>query len=393
MRSRRGAASFLVRVAFGALVTAGVLQQGLRGARAGTPIATAGAPAPAARSMSGARRTPIVSAAQRVSPAVVSVSVTVTRVVRADPFGGMFHDEFFDRFFPQSGIRQRVSGLGSGVIVDSAGLVLTNEHVVRNAEEVRVTLPDGREFAARVLGGSAIYDLAVLRIKGERLPVAPLGDSDDLVVGEPALAIGNPFGNLLNDTRPTITAGVVSATRRDIKSEATESGVYKNMIQTDAAINPGNSGGALANADGEVIGINTFIFTPSGGSTGVGFAIPINLARRVLQEVETYGRVRVAWPGMQIQPVTPALARQLGWADAGGLVVTRVEPGGPAAGAGVQRGDRIRKVNARVVNSLDDAQRGIYGAAVGDPLDLALERGGRRIELSIVLAEAPRGSP
>ncbi|MBI5711254.1 MAG: trypsin-like peptidase domain-containing protein [Candidatus Eisenbacteria bacterium] len=393
MRSGRADAGFLSGIMLGALVMAGLLEPDPRAARAGTPNSTAIAPAPAARPVSGARRTPIVAAAQRVSPAVVSVSVTATRVVRTDPFGGMFHDEFFDRFFPQSGIRQRVSGLGSGVIVDAAGLVLTNEHVIRDAEEVRVTLPDGREFTAKVLGGSAIYDLAVLGIKGERLPVAPLGDSDELVVGEPALAIGNPFGNLLSDTRPTVTAGVVSATRRDIKSEATESGVYKNMIQTDAAINPGNSGGALVNADGEVIGINTFIFTPSGGSTGVGFAIPVNLARRVLQEVETYGRVRVAWPGMQIQPVTPTLAKQLGWADGGGLVVTRVEPDGPAAKAGVLRGDRIRKVNARVVNSLDDAQRGIYGAAVGDRLDLELERGGRRLELSIVLAEAPRGSP
>jgi serine protease Do len=349
------------------------------------------APGPAgAAPLSAARRSVVVTAAQRVSPAVVSVGVTATRIVRVDPFGGMFHDEFFDRFFPQPEVRQRVSGLGSGVIVDAGGLVITNEHVVRDAEKVNVTLPDGRPLEATVLGGSSVYDLAVLRIKGERLPVAPLGDSDDLVVGEPAIAIGNPFGNLLNDTQPTVTAGVISATRRDIKSEATESGVYKNMIQTDAAINPGNSGGALVNADGEVVGINTFIFTPSGGSTGIGFAIPINLARRVLREVQTYGRVRVAWPGMQIQPVTEALAGQLGWKDTGGMVVTRVEPEGPAARAGVQRGDRIRAVNGLAVNSVDDAQRSIYGTSVGDRLVLSLERSGRRFEVTVVLGEAPR---
>ena len=352
------------------------------------------APGPAgAAPLSPARRTVVVTAAQRVSPAVVSVGVVQTRMVRMDPFGGMFHDEFFDRFFPQPEVRQRVSGLGSGVIVDAAGLVITNEHVVRDAEKVTVTLPDGRQLDAKVLGGSSVYDLAVLHIGGERLPVAPLGDSDDLVVGEPAIAIGNPFGNLLNDTQPTVTAGVISATRRDIKSEATETGVYKNMIQTDAAINPGNSGGALVDADGQVVGINTFIFTPSGGSTGIGFAIPINLVRRVLEEVEKYGRVRVAWPGMQIQEVSPELARQLGWTDAKGMVVTRVEPGGPAAEAGVQRGDRIRQVNGQAVNSLDDAQRAIYGARVGDRLVLLIERSGRTLTVTVELREAPRESP
>src|SRR5206468_7438747 len=161
---------------------------------------------------------------------------------------------------------------------------------------------------------SATYDLAVLRISADRLPVAPLGDSDGLVVGEWAIAIGNPFGYLISDSQPTVTAGVVSATRRDIKSEATGSGVYKNMIQTDAAINPGNSGGPLVNGDGEVIGINTFIFTKGGGSLGIGFAIPINLARRLLDEIRSYGRVRAAYPGLQVQSLTPYLARRLGFA-------------------------------------------------------------------------------
>jgi serine protease Do len=348
-------------------------------------------PAAAAESsVSASRRTAIVTAAERVSPAVVSVSVIATRVVRSDPFPGMFRDEFFDRFFPPTQYLEKIPGLGSGVIVDGAGLILTNEHVVRNAEEVKVTLGDGREFPARVLGASETYDLAVLKVEGARLPVAPLGDSDRLLVGEWAIAIGSPFGYLLNDTQPTVTAGVVSATRRDIKSEATTTGVYKNMIQTDAAINPGNSGGPLVDADGEVIGINAFIFTQGGGSIGLGFAIPINLAKRVLGEIQTYGRVRAAWPGMTVQAVTPYLARRLGFSDAGGLVVSRIEAGGPAAKAGVRVGDRIRKVNGQVIQSVDDAQRGIYGAGVGDQLKLGIERQGATIDITLTLAEAPR---
>ena len=349
--------------------------------------------AEAGETLSSSRRNAIVVAAERASPAVVSVSVVTTRVVRADPFGGLFHDEFFERFYPPMEYRERIPGLGSGAIVDPAGLILTNEHVVRNADQITVTLTDGRQFPATLLGATPTYDLAVLKVNGKNLPAAPLGDSDHLLVGEWAIAIGNPFGYLLNDTQPTVTAGVISATRRDIKAEATESGVYKNMIQTDAAINPGNSGGPLVNGDGEVIGINTFIFTQGGGSLGIGFAIPINLARRVLGEIHRYGHVRAAWPGMLVQPVTPYLARRLGLTDLGGLIVTRVDPGGPAARAGVRVGDRIRRVNGRVINSVDDAQSSIYGAAVGDRIQLAIERGDRRLDLGLTLAEAPREEP
>jgi serine protease Do len=349
-----------------------------------------GPSAVAASELPASRRNAIVSASQRVSPAVVSVSVTATRTVRSDPFGGMPHDEFFDRFFPPMEYQQHVSGLGSGVIVDANGLVVTNEHVVRDAEEVKVTLTDGRQLPARVLGATDVYDLAVLKIDAAHLAAAPLGNSDDLVVGEWAIAIGSPFGYLLNDPHPTVTAGVVSATGRDIKSEVTDAGMYKNMIQTDAAINPGNSGGPLVNADGEVIGINTFIFTQSGGSIGLGFAIPINLVKRVLDEIRSYGRVRIAWPGMTLQPVTAFVAQRLGFNDLGGLVVSRVDADGPAARAGIRIGDRVRKVNGQTVNSLDDARRGIYGAEVGDHLRITVERGGKPQDITLTLVEAPR---
>lgn len=348
---------------------------------------------PAASDLSDSRRTAIVTAAERASPAVVSVSVIQNRVVRTDPFGGSFRDEFFDRFYPPLTRREQVPGIGSGVIVSARGHVLTNEHVVRGAERITVTLNDGRQLPAKLLGATSTYDLAVLEIAEGRLPVAPLGDSDGLVVGEWAIAIGNPFGFLLEDTRPTVTAGVISATRRDIKAEATESGMYKNMVQTDAAINPGNSGGPLVNGDGEVIGINTFIFTRGGGSLGIGFAIPINLARRVMDEILTHGRLRAAWPGMQVQPVTAALAQRLGLEGAGGLVITRVEPGGPAAAAGLQTSDRIRTVNGRVVNTIEDIQSSIYGAVVGDRLTLAVERGGKKRVVEVTMVEAPRRSP
>jgi serine protease Do len=312
-------------------------------------------------------------------------------VVRADPFGSPFRDEFFDRFFPPSVYRERVPGLGSGVIVSADGIVVTNSHVVRNAEEISVNLPDGRHFDAKVLGDSPVYDLAVLKIEGDGFPVARLGNSDSLVVGEWAIAIGNPFGYLIEDSQPTVTAGVVSATRRDIKAEATPSGMYKNMIQTDASINPGNSGGALVNADGEVIGINAFIFTSGGGggSIGLGFAIPINLAKRVTAEIRKYGRVRVAWPGMSLQAVTPALAQRLGWSEPGGLVVSGVDAGGPAERSGVKPLDRIRRVNGRVTNDVEDAQSSIYGSQVGVKLTLEVDRDGKTRTVTLVLEEAP----
>ncbi len=371
---------FVVGVVLGVAVTGGLLRMGPRLGEARVKP----------ESVSHSRRTAIVTAAERVSPAVVTVSVVATRVVRADPFGRPFRDEFFERFFPPSLYKQRVPGLGSGVIVDADGIVVTNSHVVRNADEIRVNLPDGRHFNARLLGDSQVYDLAVLKIEGDNLPVAPLGNSDSLVVGEWAIAIGNPFGYLLEDPQPTVTAGVVSATRRDIKAEATPSGMYKNMIQTDASINPGNSGGALVNADGEVIGVNTFIFTSGGGSIGLGFAIPINLAKRVLAEVRRFGRVRVAWPGMTVQSVTEVIARRLGWKETGGMVVSGVDRGGPADRAGVRPLDRIRKVNGRVTNDVEDAQSSIYGAQVGDRLTLELERDGRLRTVTVTLEEAPQ---
>ena len=354
--------------------------------------AHAAAPPPAARpTIDDSRKSAIVTASRRAMPAVVSISVLQTQVVRDNPFYSFFPDEFFDRFYPQFERKEQMPSLGSGVIVDAEGTVLTNDHVVRNADEIKVTLPDGRTFSAKVLGESPVYDLAILKMdaKGAKLPIATLGTSSDLIVGEWAIAIGNPFGFLLNDPSPSVTAGVVSATRRDIKGGVAEGGIYKNMIQTDAAINPGNSGGPLVNGNGEVIGINTFIFTRGGGSLGMGFAIPVDTAKRLLAEVRKYGRIRLAWSGLQVQPVTPYLASRLGIEKPGGLVVSRVDPRSPATKSGVQVGDIIYKVNGEPVNTGEDAQRSIFGAGVGDTVKLSFERKGAPMSASLVLAEVP----
>jgi serine protease Do len=355
------------------------------------PRPHAAAPSAVQGGIADSRRNAIVRAAERAMPAVVSISVLQTQVVHDNPFFSFFPDEFFDRFYPQAEHQEQMPALGSGVIVDAQGTVLTNDHVVRNADEIKVTLPDGRTFPGKVLGESSVYDLAIvaMQTKGARVPVATLGTSADLIVGEWAIAIGNPFGFLLNDPSPSVTVGVVSATRRDIKGGVSQGGIYKNMIQTDAAINPGNSGGPLVNGVGEVIGVNTFIFTSGGGSVGMGFAIPIDTAKRLLAEVRKYGRIRLAWSGLSVQPLTPALANRLGTDRTGGLVVSRVEPRSPALAAGVQVGDIIEKVNGDAVNTAEDAQRSIFGAGVGDRVVLTFERGGKKLTTTLVLAESP----
>ena len=341
------------------------------------------------------RRSAIVNAAQRASPAVVSVSVVQTQVVRQNPFYNFFPDEFFDRFYPQMEYRERLPALGSGFIVDPSGVVVTNNHVVEGADDIKVTLPDGRQFAAKVLAASQVYDLAFIKVEGRDLPSLNLGNSDDLIVGEWAIAIGNPFGFLLDDPHPSVTAGVISATHRDIKSQASEGGTYKDMIQTDAAINPGNSGGPLVNALGDVIGVNTFIFTGSGGggSVGIGFAVPINTVKRLLAEMHKYGRIRAVWAGFQVQPLTAYLANRLGVDKPGGLVVTRVEPNSPATAADLRVGDVVRSVNGKAVNTAEEAQRVLFGAEVGDKVTLDVERGGKRRSVPLTFGEMPQNAP
>jgi serine protease Do len=382
VQERRGAARSTRSVAAAALAPAGA------GAGGASPVDTGsgGGLGGGTVEVFSQRRTAAVLAAERVGPAVVSISVTAIRYVRersADPLERFFAPFSFDV------VPQEISSLGSGVIIDERGIVVTNEHVVRDAKEIKVSLPDGRTFDGVLVAADRTYDIAVVRIPSEGLPVAPVGNSDDLMVGEWAIALGNPFGFLLNSYQPTVTAGVISATNRDIRAEQGTDAIYKNMIQTDAAINPGNSGGPLVNALGEVIGINTFIFTTGGGNLGISFAIPISTVVRIVREMVEFGRVRQVWIGIRVQEISNMVAQYFGIVDRRGLLVWGIDAGSPAARAGIQVGDVIRSVNGAPVSRAAEASRLIFGAAIGDEIELDMERKGERHKVKIKLEEAP----
>src|SRR6266540_6835000 len=252
-------------------------------------------PAQRTDEIAAGRRTAITAAVERVAPSVVTVQTEVVERVPAD---------MFEQFFGGRSGTRSAAGLGSGFIVREDGVILTNAHVVTGASRISVAMRDGPTYPAKLLGADESNDLAVIKIDAKGLPVAPLGNSSSLLVGEWAIAIGNPYGFLLANTEPSVTAGVVSGTGRNLATEGQGSGVYVDMIQTDASINPGNSGGPLVNAGGEVIGVNSSIFSPSGGSIGLGFAIPINRAKRVTDDLLAHGVVRRPWIGIQ-----PQLAR------------------------------------------------------------------------------------
>ena len=210
---------------------------------------------------------------------------------------------------------------------------------------------------------------------GQKVPAAPLGDSSDLLIGEWVIAIGNPFGYLLDDSQPTVTVGVVSAKSRDVQVEMNQITIYKDMIQTDAAINPGNSGGPLVNALGEVIGINTFILSRSGGSQGIGFAIPMNTVSRVMTEIKEHGGLREVWVGVHVQEIPASLAESLDLETNAGVIVANVDKNSPADKAGIERGDVIRKIGNDVISDFDDAKRALYGMMAGDVVDVVIQRG------------------
>jgi serine protease Do len=333
------------------------------------PDGPASAKASATASVDASRRTAIVQAANRVAPAVVNVSVIARETVRPRTM--------WESFFLPPGAQRRSAGFGSGVIVRDDGIVLTNDHVVRNAEKIKVTLPDGRDFDAELVGSDQVTDVAVLRIQGERLPVAPLGTTRGLMIGEWAVAIGNPFANYFSDAEPTVTAGVVSAVGRNIVPSSSEEGFYLGMIQTDASINPGNSGGPLVNALGQVIGINASIFSRSGGSEGMGFAIPIDRALRIADDLVDHGGVRRAWVGLDVVPVDADE-----WGRTRGVRVPSVAGGSPADHAALAGGDRLLRANGRALTAPLDFEAVMLDLRAGDTLALTVDGQPRPVRMT-----------
>ncbi|MBU1073688.1 trypsin-like peptidase domain-containing protein, partial [bacterium] len=332
---------------------------------------------------------------ERVSPAVVSINAIQHRTVTRSlvPRGWEYFERFYPGMFPQRAFRQDVASMGSGVVVSDDGFILTNVHVVESADELVVALNDGRQYSARVLEKVPTWDLALIQLvePPADLPVATLADpGDDLYIGEWAIAIGSPFGYLLADTQPTVTIGVISALNRDIKNTNSEGQAFLGMIQTDAAINPGNSGGPLVNSRGEVIGINTFIFTESGGSIGLGFAVPIARAQWIIREVRDFGYFRRAYVGFGIVEVNELIAQSLNLPSTDGFVVRDVISGSPAAKAGLQPYDVIISINGVALNDADTFNRLVYEAKVGTQLEFMAYREGKEFAGTIVLEEDPR---
>jgi serine protease Do len=273
--------------------------------------------------------------------------------------------------------------------MSSDGYILTNAHVVRGADQLKVSLTTGEEYEGEVVGLDEVSDLAVVRIDAENLPSVALGNSEDLIIGEWAIAIGNPFGYLLDDPNPTVTVGVISAVNRDIKREKGQIQIYRKMIQTDAAINLGNSGGPLVNASGEVIGINTFIFSTSRGSEGIGFAIPINRAKTILSDLIEHGRVIPAWIGARVQEINPILAQSLDLEKVEGVIVSDVEEESPAQKAGLRMKDVIMEVDNQPIRSLGDWEDLAYLARAKQNLDVVFLRDGKKINARLVPEALP----
>jgi Do/DeqQ family serine protease len=321
------------------------------------------------------RRDAVVEVVQKVSPAVVYIG---TEQEVESRFRG--RRSLLEDFFGVPEQRQRVQGLGSGVIIDAAGIIVTNEHVIRGASAIHVVLEDGRTLDAEVLGSDSGNDLAVLKVSAKApLPTAKLGTSSDLMIGETVVAIGSPFG-----LSKTVTAGVVSAVGRTFRAE--DGRVYNDFVQTDAAINPGNSGGPLLNVDGEIIGINTAIFA---SAQGIGFAIPADKVRRIVDELTRFGKVRPAWVGIEALDLPPRIAAQFGWDRTYGALVANVEPGSPAEQAGVQRGDVLAEMGGSRISDAEDFDTRVRGYPARSTFPLTIWRQGALRTLQVSPVEFP----
>ncbi len=354
---------------------------------AGKAVSNEGKGAPPASTSLSRQDETFVEISKADTPAVVNISTT--RMVKNE--GGpnpFFEDPFFRRFFGEEFGRQfeqpkdrKEQSLGSGVIVESDGIIITNNHVVANAEEIKVLLGDKREFKGKVVGTDPKTDLAVIKIPATNLPTVPWGDSSRMQVGEYVLAIGNPFG--LNQT---VTMGIISALGRASIGISD----YEDFIQTDAAINPGNSGGALVNIRGELIGINTAIFSKSGGYMGIGFAIPSNMAKVILESIKKDGKVVRGWLGVSIQDVSPALAKQFGIKENGGALVSDVMEKSPAEKAGIKRGDVIVQYQGKPVHDPGHLRNSVAETPLGTKVKIVVIREKKEIPVELTIGEQPK---
>jgi serine protease Do len=364
-------------------LTATLLALAMLLAALGAQVSTHAAPAPDS----------FADLAERLLPAVVNISTTTTlknsergmempQFPPGSPFDDMFRD-FMERHGKEGGQEarpQKVTSLGSGFVIDPSGLVVTNNHVIADADEITVTLQDNQAYKAELVGADPKGDVALLRIKAPKPLVAvSMGNSDEMRVGDWVLAIGNPLG-----LGGTVTAGIISARSRDIQA-----GQYDDFLQTDAAINKGNSGGPLFNMKGDVIGINTAILSQSGGSIGIGFAIPSNQAKKVVTDLQKYGKTRRAWLGVHIQVVTDDIAESLGLKEHNGALVADVTPNAPASKAGVKAGDVILKFDGKDVNETHRLPRMVSETQINREVDLDILRDGKHMTLKVTVAEMP----
>ncbi|MFC1586017.1 trypsin-like peptidase domain-containing protein [Fibrobacterota bacterium] len=335
------------------------------------------------------RRNAIVRATEIASRSVVTI--TVTRARKARRINPFFDDPFFDLFFhgDMQPLRESVSSIGSGVLVSDKGYIVTNSHVINTGRgekrlDIMVHLTDGREFKAKVIGMDVDNDVAVIKIHGNNLPAARIQKQYDNLIGEWVVAIGNPFGYLMSDSKPTVTVGVISALGRNFTAA---SGIgYFNMIQTDASVNPGNSGGALVNAEGRVIGINTFIITGPGnqsGSIGIGFAIPIQKAMRVVRELITYGYIRQWTTGIYTNPYMSERSLD-------GILISSVDKGSPGEKSGLRKGDVIYRVAGQDLSSIHEFMELLRKFQVGEKVEIGFIRGNRKMKTTMVLEEKKR---
>lgn len=343
--------------------------------RSGSAVALFEAPSPSSSTPAPGS---LSAAAKKAAPAVVSINTS--KAVR-HPRG---NDPWFQFFFGDQGGQQQ-AGLGSGVIISPSGYILTNNHVVDGADEIEVALNDGRHASAQVIGTDPETDLAILKIGLDKLPVIVLGNSDALLVGDQVLAIGNPFG-----VGQTVTSGIVSALGRNQLGINT----FENFIQTDAAINPGNSGGALVDANGNLLGINTAIYSRSGGSMGIGFAIPVSTARQVLEGIVQDGRVTRGWIGVEPNDLSPELAETFGVKATEGVIITGVLQAGPAAQAGLRPGDVIVRVGEKDVSNVSELLSTVSALKPGTPAPFAVRRGDEKLQIDVTPGLRPRqGTP